>query len=318
MARRCRARPASGAGAVGSPGRPRRPPPPGAGRCRRGRRGGRLAPPAAVAVGGAALAVDQGQDVGAGDAPAGAGALDRGSGRGRARRSGGARRVTAPCSTRRPSLGRPGGRLAAGPGPAPAGGAADGRALRPPPAGSATVRWAAAASTGRRRRPSRGRLGSRAVGAGSAAAHARRPRPAAAGRPVLRPSRSAGAAGGAAAAAGAVGGDHGQPGPDIDRVALGHQDLGHVRRRPARGPRSRPCRSRPRTARRPRRPGRPTCFSHRVMVPSVTVSPSWGIVMSANVHAPSGEGEHRLAEVLRQRRMGLDEVGHLVRRSLPS
>ena len=44
----------------------------------------------------------------------------------------------------------------------------------------------------------------------------------------------------------------------------------------------------------------PTCLCHFVMVPSVTVSPSWGIVMSANVKTPSSEGEHGLAENLRQ------------------
>ena len=40
----------------------------------------------------------------------------------------------------------------------------------------------------------------------------------------------------------------------------------------------------------------PTFFSQRMMVPSVTVSPSCGIVMSANVQTPSSESKHRLAE----------------------
>src|SRR5579872_1449690 len=61
----------------------------------------------------------------------------------------------------------------------------------------------------------------------------------------------------------------------------------------------------------------PTCFSQRMMVPSVTVSPSCGIVMSAKVQAPSGECENRLPERLGQRRVRLDELGDLVGRCLP-
>ena len=40
----------------------------------------------------------------------------------------------------------------------------------------------------------------------------------------------------------------------------------------------------------------PMAFIHRVTVPSVTVSPNCGIVTSANVHSPSGQRQHRLAE----------------------
>ena len=44
--------------------------------------------------------------------------------------------------------------------------------------------------------------------------------------------------------------------------------------------------------------GSPTCFSQRVIVPSVTVSPSCGMITSANVQSPSGESEGGLAEPL--------------------
>jgi hypothetical protein len=40
----------------------------------------------------------------------------------------------------------------------------------------------------------------------------------------------------------------------------------------------------------------PTCFSQRVIVPSVTVSPSCGMITSANVQSPSGQSERSLAE----------------------
>ena len=55
-----------------------------------------------------------------------------------------------------------------------------------------------------------------------------------------------------------------------------------------------------------------------MIVPSVTVSPSCGIVMSANVETPSGEGEHRLAEGLGKRRVRLDELTRSRRAWLPS
>ena len=42
----------------------------------------------------------------------------------------------------------------------------------------------------------------------------------------------------------------------------------------------------------------PTRLCHLVMVPSVTVSPSCGIVISANVETSSSQGEHCLAEYL--------------------
>src|SRR5664280_2646863 len=61
----------------------------------------------------------------------------------------------------------------------------------------------------------------------------------------------------------------------------------------------------------------PTAFSHLVMVPSVTVSPSWGIVTSGKVQPSSGQGQHRLAERLRQGRVRLDELGDLVGGRLP-
>ncbi len=44
----------------------------------------------------------------------------------------------------------------------------------------------------------------------------------------------------------------------------------------------------------------PTPFIQRVIVPSVTVSPSCGIITSAKMESPSGECEHRLAERLGQ------------------
>ncbi len=52
-------------------------------------------------------------------------------------------------------------------------------------------------------------------------------------------------------------------------------------RRRATAPRSRPCRSTPRRCTSSSSIRSPTFFSHLVIVPSVTVSPSWGIVMSA-------------------------------------
>ena len=62
----------------------------------------------------------------------------------------------------------------------------------------------------------------------------------------------------------------------------------------------------------------PTALYHLVMVPSVTVSPSCGMVTSGNVEPPSGQGQYRLAERLRQGRVRLDELGHLRRRWPPS
>jgi len=44
----------------------------------------------------------------------------------------------------------------------------------------------------------------------------------------------------------------------------------------------------------------PTAFIQRVMVPSVTVSPSCGIITSANVQSPSAQREHGLTECLGQ------------------
>ena len=44
----------------------------------------------------------------------------------------------------------------------------------------------------------------------------------------------------------------------------------------------------------------PTAFIQRVIVPSVTVSPSCGIITSANVQSPSAQREHGLTECLGQ------------------
>src|SRR5438034_6008768 len=67
----------------------------------------------------------------------------------------------------------------------------------------------------------------------------------------------------------------------------------------------------------------PTLFSQRVIVPSVTVSPSCGIWMStrgppsSGVQAATGERERGLAEQLTQRRVGMDERPDLGRARLP-
>src|SRR4029077_7391452 len=79
----------------------------------------------------------------------------------------------------------------------------------------------------------------------------------------------------------------------------------------------------------------PTFLNHCVMVPSVTVSPSWGRVTSAMsggfapvsrsvvsssvsaVEVAPGEGQHRLPEELGQARVRLDELGHLGHGRLP-
>ena len=62
----------------------------------------------------------------------------------------------------------------------------------------------------------------------------------------------------------------------------------------------------------------PTAFIQRVIVPSVTVSPSCGIITSANVQSPSGQRQHRLAEGLGQRRVRLNELCHLFGEAPPS
>src|ERR671911_2366547 len=73
----------------------------------------------------------------------------------------------------------------------------------------------------------------------------------------------------------------------------------------------------------------PICLNHLVIVPSVTVSPSWGIWMSAigpgpfgddfsgSVEAATGHVEDRVAEQLGEGGMRLDERGDLVDRRLP-
>src|ERR1019366_2373952 len=63
--------------------------------------------------------------------------------------------------------------------------------------------------------------------------------------------------------------------------------------------------------------GSPTFFIQRMIVPSVTVSPSCGIVMSGNVKSPSRQGKDRLAEGLGQRRMRLYVLRYLLRRRFP-
>src|SRR4029453_5278564 len=67
----------------------------------------------------------------------------------------------------------------------------------------------------------------------------------------------------------------------------------------------------------------PTLLSQRVIVPSVTVSPSWGIWMStrgppwSGVQAATRERERSLPERLAERRMRMDERAHLGRARLP-
>src|SRR5579884_3453915 len=70
----------------------------------------------------------------------------------------------------------------------------------------------------------------------------------------------------------------------------------------------------------------PTCFSHRVTVPSVTVSPSCGMVMStaallgweaSAVQAATGQRQGGLAEDFRQRRVRVHEGGDLFGQRLP-
>ena len=128
------------------------------------------------------------------------------------------------------------------------------------------------AAAGRRGRSPTGRglgcryrSGRRRVRHRSGVGRFRRP---AAGAGTARPARASGsgrglgcrdgAAGPARRAGGGGGGvaQHREAGADLDRLALGHQDLGDHAGRPARAPRSRPCRSRPRTAARRRRRAR--------------------------------------------------------------
>src|SRR3954471_21732401 len=67
----------------------------------------------------------------------------------------------------------------------------------------------------------------------------------------------------------------------------------------------------------------PTFFNHFVIVPSVTVSPNWGIVTStssslrASVQRTAGQRERRLAEQLAQRRVRVDQRAEVVGRRLP-
>src|SRR3984957_4297924 len=61
----------------------------------------------------------------------------------------------------------------------------------------------------------------------------------------------------------------------------------------------------------------PTAFIQRVIVPSVTVSPSCGIITSANVQSPSAQREHGLTECLGQRGVRLNELRHFLGEGLP-
>src|ERR1039458_133164 len=61
----------------------------------------------------------------------------------------------------------------------------------------------------------------------------------------------------------------------------------------------------------------PTFLNHWVMIPSVTDSPSDGRVTSAKVDAPTRQGEQRLAEGLRERRVRLDQRGRFFGGGLP-
>src|SRR6202012_1901934 len=55
----------------------------------------------------------------------------------------------------------------------------------------------------------------------------------------------------------------------------------------------------------------------RGIVASVTVSPSCGIITSANVQSPSAQREHGLTECLGQRGVRLNEVRDLLGQSFP-
>ena len=145
----------------------------------------------------------------------------------------------------------------AGAGAEPAGRRGSGGGAGAGGAGAAGGRGGGGRRGGRRR----GRGAARASGAGAGSGGLGRGRGGAAGAAPASPT-------------------HREARADLDGVALGHDDLGQHARRPATGPRSRPCRSTPRTAARRRATWSPTCLSHLVIVPSVTVSPSWGIVMS--------------------------------------
>ena len=131
----------------------------------------------------------------------------------------------------------------------------------------------AGGSGGRRGRPARAAVGRRGLRAAAAAGRGRL----GARRGGAPPRPPAGAAPPAPGASPTTA----QHGADVDGVALGHPDLGEVAGRPATAPRSRPCRWTPRRASSSSATVSPTCLNHFVIVPSVTVSPSWGIVMSA-------------------------------------
>src|SRR5918999_6497816 len=69
----------------------------------------------------------------------------------------------------------------------------------------------------------------------------------------------------------------------------------------------------------------PSLFSHLTMVPSTTVSPSWGIFTgvgtstssSHRVQRLAGQVQVGLADRLGQRRVGMDQGGHLRGEGLP-
>src|SRR5690606_11363148 len=68
----------------------------------------------------------------------------------------------------------------------------------------------------------------------------------------------------------------------------------------------------------------PTCLAHLRMVPSVTVSPSWGIetvvatVRLLSVQGPAGRRDQCLTYRFRKRRVGVDEGRRLRRQRLPA
>ncbi len=230
---------------------------------RLGRVRGRCGRRPAVALRRAALAIDERQDVGPGDPAAGTGAVDAGSGRARARRSAGARRGKAPCWSRRRHLaGWEAGRRPAWYRHRRQGRPMPGAARRQPASREQAPRRGHRYRSARRRRQRRRSHRPKARPAQTTpkaqttptASRLRRlrgrlRRVSGLRRRVLGSVRLA-------FTGGRIGRDHRQPGAHVDGVALRYEDLGEVRRRPARGPPSPPCRSRPRTGPRPRRPRR--------------------------------------------------------------
>ena len=100
------------------------------------------------------------------------------------------------------------------------------------------------------------------------------------GRCGRRSGRRRGLSGrGGAAAAGGVA-DHREAGAHVDGLALRHEDLGDRRRPTGAGTSESTLSVDTSNSGSSASTCSPTCFSQRVIVPSVTVSPSWGIVTS--------------------------------------